>query len=332
MRSFVLVGGAAFLLSGTAAAQGSRTQPAAPTAAAPSAGFEGFRAGRVAGFADRAFALRVAGDGDLYVTLIDEQRLVRQRDGDSAAVWSVPTGALPVDIAIADRLGLVIVSTKDDDAIEFFAQQDGQPRGRLAVGQQPIRLLLSPDESRLWVTTADGELYAVDVATRRVLGVLQLAGSLQGLAYDARRQQLVVSSADGQVYLVDAESLERRLAVWLGGRPQDVVISPDGATAFVAQEDVGRVATLDAATLQERGALRFYVDDRVEPFGLAISPDGRTVLVGSARTGRVAVVDVATRTTRRVLEGPDGPRRLAFSRDGLTAYVAHESGVITRLR
>ena len=86
-----------------------------------------------------------------------------------------------------------------------------------------------------------------------------------------------------------------------GGMPQDIRVSPDGSTFFVADMKAGGVFVVDGATLTEME----FIKTGVGPHGLYPSRDGTRLYVanrGSAHIhgpprgkGGVAVIDFATR-------------------------------------
>lgn len=70
-------------------------------------------------------------------------------------------------------------------------------------------------------------------------------------------------------------------AIWVGDEPAHVVVSPDGARAYVALQSEGAVAIVDLA----KRALVARIDVVRDPKAMAISDDGRTLWVASQRSG-----------------------------------------------
>ncbi len=101
--------------------------------------------------------------------------------------------------------------------------------------------------------------------------------------------------------------------------PQAVVLSSDGAWAFVANQGAGTVSFVDTAA----GRPSAEVAVGAFPSGLALSPDARTLYVSCQYEHRVAVVDVPARAVARSFEVGDEPQGLALSRDGAWLYVAN---------
>jgi len=104
-----------------------------------------------------------------------------------------------------------------------------------------------------------------------------------------------------------------------GNEPQEIAITPDGKTAYVAVKESRSVVAIDTRTNTVVGA-PIPVGQR--PLGVAITPDGKTAYIGIPVRREVIVFD----TQRNVVVGSPialegGPTRLAITPDGRTAYV-----------
>ena len=113
----------------------------------------------------------------------------------------------------------------------------------------------------------------------------------------------------------------------VGLSPAAVAITPDGATAFVANFGSNSVTPVDTATGVAAPAVDTGSD--THPVAVAISPDGRTVwvLAQGITDGALVPVDVATRVAGApvVLTGTT-PAGLAITPDGTTAFVTDNPG------
>lgn len=102
----------------------------------------------------------------------------------------------------------------------------------------------------------------------------------------------------------------------------DVAVSPDGATIYVADEDDGSIAFIDAVT---HGVT--VLDGFSSPEGIAVSPDGETAYVTDNSSDDLFVItDINTvARTYTIMEIPVGnsPLGVAVSPDGSSVYVAN---------
>jgi YVTN family beta-propeller protein len=108
--------------------------------------------------------------------------------------------------------------------------------------------------------------------------------------------------------------------VEVGPEPRGVVISADGAVAYVAVGVSNEVVRVDLNGRKVTGRLTVGR----EPRGVALSPDGSRLLVGNARSGDVSWIDVKKWAIERTIPiDADNVRQVAVAADGKTGYVAH---------
>jgi YVTN family beta-propeller protein len=106
--------------------------------------------------------------------------------------------------------------------------------------------------------------------------------------------------------------------IGVGSDPSAIAISPDGATAYVANRGDGTVTPIDTATNTAGTPIGVGSD----PSAIAISPDGATAYVGNAGDGTVTPIDTATNSAGTPIGVGSGPDAIAITPDGATAYVA----------
>jgi DNA-binding beta-propeller fold protein YncE len=109
--------------------------------------------------------------------------------------------------------------------------------------------------------------------------------------------------------------------VEVGNRPFGVVLSPDGATAYVGSQD-GAVIVVDIAARQVVTSITVPGGDG--GFSMAVSPDGKSLYVsGFAVEGGVRVIDTTSNSVTAVrFDGrPIAGGPIAVSPDGKRGYV-----------
>lgn len=108
-------------------------------------------------------------------------------------------------------------------------------------GDYPDGIAFDPVTRRLFVSDEQGAtVTVVDAATNRRTGTVAMGGEVGNVADDAARRALVVAvQSTGEVVILDPRSLSvtRRFATPGCSGPHGILISPDGATAYVACED-----------------------------------------------------------------------------------------------
>jgi YVTN family beta-propeller protein len=141
-------------------------------------------------------------------------------------------------------------------------------------------------------------------------------------------------SADGSFALVSCEFSAQLVRIDLrtetvsgyvhvGGSPQDVKLSPDGSTFYVANRFLPHrmssgVQLVDARSFRLVGFIRTALDAH----GLYVSRDARHLYATSRAGGAITVIDFATRHVVAVWKVPGTPDMGGVSPDGNTLWVS----------
>ncbi|GAA3839772.1 IPT/TIG domain-containing protein [Streptomyces phyllanthi] len=108
----------------------------------------------------------------------------------------------------------------------------------------------------------------------------------------------------------------------VGPGPVGIVVTPDGATAYVAASGGAEITAVSTAT-DTAGST---VPVGAGPWDLAVSPDGARLYASRPAAGVVGVVSTASHTVTGTVTGLATPKGLAVSPDGTTLYVANTGG------
>jgi hypothetical protein len=95
------------------------------------------------------------------------------------------------------------------------------------------------------------------------------------------RHALVAQQAGDTLGLVDLGTRTLVDAIWVGDEPTNVLVAPDGKTAYVSLASEGAVAVVD---LDARRVVR-KIAAVADPHAMALSSDGATLFVASRRSG-----------------------------------------------
>jgi YVTN family beta-propeller protein len=127
----------------------------------------------------------------------------------------------------------------------------------------------------------------------------------------------------GQVVRIDLRTETVSGYLHVGGSPQDVKLSPDGRTFYVANRflpslGVSAVQLVDARTFRLTGFIRTALDAH----GLYVSRDTRELYVTNRAGGAITVIDFSTRRIVAVWKIAGTPDMGGVSPDGNTLWVA----------
>ena len=166
--------------------------------------------------------------------------------------------------------------------------------------REPEKIAFTADGKRALVTeAAEGTVAEIDTVSGKVLRHLSTGGTQPaGVAVTPDgRLAMVTNSFSGSVGFVHLDTGKTDVVPLLG-MPYDVVLSPDGATAYVAVSQLDQVAVIDVA--KREITARITVGRR--PRALSITPDGKTLITANMSQGSVSFIDTAAR--RETAQGP----------------------------
>lgn len=209
-------------------------------------------------------------------------------------------------------------------------------------------------------STADQALAEVRVHPRGVVDKVEVL-SPWGVAVRDDGLALFTQLASGGVGITSTRTRALDGFIPTGVTPTGIVLSPDGNTAYVANQ-FGNVSRIDVATRLVTGsvdianaqALRLSpdglqlfvattgtavvtvnlatlsivrtVDVGSAPNGFAVHPGGRLLYVSSFDAGTVSEIDMITGQVLRTFTTFGTPQEMALNRKGMRLYVANEGG------
>ena len=116
--------------------------------------------------------------------------------------------------------------------------------------------------------------------------------------------------------------------ITVGFQPFGLAVSPDGGTAYVANNGDSTVSVIDTATNTVTTTINITGPPaRYTPFGVALSPTQAKAYVTNAGHDEVFVIDTATNAVSTTITVGGDPHQVALSPDGGTAYVNNSDGV-----
>ncbi len=245
------------------------------------------------------------------------------------------TGKLPQHITPSWDLKTLWVTNDQGNSltpIDPRTGRHGKPVGVL----DPYNLYFTADGKRaIVVAEAHRELDFREPHTmklRKALGLPQCAG-VDHMDYTASgRTALVSCEFAGRMVVVDLvhERVLKSIELKPGAKPQDVKLSPDGRTFYVADMTTNGVWLIDAHRMRK---IRFMPTGR-GAHGLYPSRDARTLYVTNRGEGTISLVSFRTRRVVRVWHIPGGgsPDMGGLSADGRVLWLSGRyNGVVYAL-
>jgi YVTN family beta-propeller protein len=321
-------------------------------------------------------AIAITADGaTLLVVNPDSNSLTLVDAASRTVVAELAVGADPRTVAVDDAGQRAYVANRGSDSVSVVDLAARQVVAQASVGRQPYGVVVSPDGD--WLCVAEqgaDQVRVLDAATLASLSVHPTADRPSGLALGDDGTTLYVTHALGNaitvltiyphhfyfpLVLVDwetGESVAREMAsptdqlpisqstnipLWPNSNlVQSIVLSPDGATAYVAHtrsNTSNHALTFDTTvfplvSLIDLTTQQHLIGQQIDlgvldppgvglPFDAALTPDGGELWVVNAASNDVSVIDLPTRHLAAHIEVGDNPRGIVLAPDGATAYV-----------
>ena len=148
---------------------------------------------------------------------------------------AVPNGPWGIAFKTNATDSLMYVTSRDGASVTEVDMKTMAVLRTLDIGGRPHGLAISPDGRTLYAADlGEGKVKAVDVASGTVTSFVALSGAY-GIAVSPDGSTLYVS-AGGNAVVIAAASLTVTKTLETGGTPRWVVVAPDGATAYSANE------------------------------------------------------------------------------------------------
>jgi DNA-binding beta-propeller fold protein YncE len=249
--------------------------------------------------------------------------VIDQRTG--RIVRHFPVGALPQHVTPSWDLRTLWVTDDAGNALTPIDPRTGR-HGRPVGVLDPYNLYFTADGRRaIVVAEAHRELDFRAPHTMRLVKALHLpacAGVDHMDLTASGRLALVSCEFAGRMAVVDLrrERLVRMVALRPGAMPQDVKLSPDGRTFYVADMMAAGVWLIDARTFRREGLVRTGRGAH----GLYPSRDARQLYVSNRDAGTISVVSFRTRRPVATWRIPGGgsPDMGGVSADGRVLWLS----------
>jgi YVTN family beta-propeller protein len=169
--------------------------------------------------------------------------------------------------------------------------------------------------------SAGDNVHIIDPVTNKVVGEIKWIEVNHGVSVAPDGTRIYISDeATSSLAVVDAKTLEVTKRIPLSGHPNNISITPNGRTVYVAiAQAPGGLDVIDTTSLTNIKTIRTKGTIH-NPY---VTPDGKYVVAGSIPAKAVSVVDTATNEMAWVIQMDRGVRPMTMSTnpDGSTKYL-----------
>jgi DNA-binding beta-propeller fold protein YncE len=271
--------------------------------------------------ADSPYGVAASAGGVVYVTPIVGPAVRRVDLTTHTLTDSIPIGGEPAQVTFNGAGTVAFATKRAAGSVAIIDVATHSQMDTIAVPGNPYAIRVSTDGDTAYVISTAGWLYKIDVASRtRVDSIPASDPSLQLTLGPGDSLLYFSSQFAGTVTEVRATTMAVTRTFPIGGRPQGLAVSLDGAELYVADETGPlRIWSLTSGTEVDT------VSTGGGTFGVALTPDGTKLYVGTS-LGTIRLITRATRALiyRSVVGGT--PRLIAVDPITGHAVVPNEAG------
>jgi YVTN family beta-propeller protein len=199
-------------------------------------------------------------DGKVYLTAEGSRMLGRYDPAANKVDWTFSTGQNTTHMVSVSRDGNRMFATNiGSDSVSILERGGADWKQTLvAVGRGPEGFSVSPDGRELWAAhSGDGGISIIDVAAKKVTQTIpRVTQRSNRLQFSADGKLALVSDAsNGDLVVLDAAARKEIKRLKLGSGAEGILVTPDGARAYVALESANAVVIVDMKKLETAGRI-----------------------------------------------------------------------------
>ena len=222
----------------------------------------------------------------------------------------VPVGRRPIGVTAPRGTGKVYSADERSNQLSVLSKDSFAIVKQISTGPAsfPHHIMASPNGKLVYfgryntntvgvVDTSLDEMVAVWPASQNPLAKTHAVWITTNGKYLYATNEGATQSSPGTVSKLDAHTGELMWEFGIGTRPSEILVTPDGNTAYVSVRNDNRLRVLDVS-----GEPRLVgeTDIGVQPDTLQLSNDGKTLVVGLRSIPQMALMDTGTLAVRFV--------------------------------
>ncbi|MGH9453556.1 MAG: hypothetical protein ACRD2O_06255 [Terriglobia bacterium] len=206
------------------------------------------------------------------------------------AVIKSPSGL--TGLALTSNGKILVGEARSKDLVYFIDPDTQQILGSVKTGRNPGSMVISPDNSKVYIAdTGENLITVADIPARALLAHLEISNPPTLLILKPDGGEIFALSASGtRMTMLDVSQATVEEMKSTGHGAAAGVFSQDSSRFYWANEGDGTVSSMDVSTRQVLASTRVGV----APQGLALTPDGRFLMAIDGGSSSVEVVEAAS--------------------------------------
>jgi YVTN family beta-propeller protein len=268
--------------------------------------------------------------GTVWVTNRTLHNLTAFDAGTGEVVGTVAVGNSPIGVVAPLVTGKVYTSDEGSNQVSVMSRATRARVAVIPVGLRPHHMMASPRGDRIYVAEfGSNTVGVIDTASDRKIATFAASPETRARTHavwpspDGRRVY-ATNEVTNDIAAIDARTGRLLWNLPVGERPSEILVMPDGRTAYVTVRNEDKVKEVDLAVPRLTG--REATVGR-QPDTMQLTPDQRTIVVAlrgtPAEVSFVRLRTPALEVTRVRVPGTTTGHHW-LSRSGLYTFVATE--------
>jgi YVTN family beta-propeller protein len=237
-------------------------------------------------------------------------------------VSTIQLAVSPAWLALAPRRGLVLVTSRDAQALILLDRQGNYQVASIDLPYSPEQVVVDAAETLAYLSYPRAPFVAVfDLEKRRIRQNIALTDPSVGLALTPDQKYLYVTTSGTTGYNLQVIGTAEQTVVArtnVGSAPSTIAMDPGGNYAYVANHDSEDLTMVNIPT--HHAVLTIPIGQ--SPMDVKVAPSGRYLFV-SGDQNSLLLLDTAEHRVIDHLDLDVSPWGMAFAPDGKTLYVAN---------
>ncbi len=261
---------------------------------------------------------RMGEPGFIYVSHITRPFVTVIDTNNYSVIGMIPGDSGTSSITFAPSYSQGYIANYFSNTVTIFDPKTNKVVKNIEAGDHPTNLAVSKDGNYLFVAHESYQgIWVIKTSNYNLekkfpIGTGELVSYKNGELF--YQPQIFVP----QVIILDPQKMEITKYIDVGGRPLQLVFSPDYKYAYVSNFDLNEVEKIDT----EKDSVVSRIPGAFHARGIAVTPDGKSLYVTDVINRKVYVIDTETEKTIKEILVYNMPTSIAVTQDGKYIFVA----------
>jgi YVTN family beta-propeller protein len=268
---------------------------------------------------------RMGESGYVYVSHITRSFVSVIDPNSCKVIGMIPGDSGTCSITFTPSYSKGYIANYFSNTVTVFDAKTNKVIKNIEAGEHPTNTAVSNDGNYLFVSHESSQgIWVISTSDNKLvkkfpIGTGELVSYKNGELF--YQPQIFIP----QVIILDPQKLEITKYIDVGGRPLQLVFSPDYKYAYVSNYDLNEVEKIDT----DKDSVISRIPGMFHARGIAVSPDGKFLYVTDVISRKVYAVDTENEKIVKEILVYNMPTSLAVSPDGKFIFVSNQgSGYI----